>query len=161
VYSLGILELKKEFQCYNPSKKYLVSADVTFFEHVLYFSTQVLLIISEIVSPSLIMPLPTPVSSVSLSIRPAETKNSPASKSVRDFRYIYTHHQKVPISKHILAIPSPVDGPTPPPSASLPDIDVPIALQKGKWSCTDHPISNFASYDNLNPTFRQFVLSVF
>ena len=48
----------------------------------------------------------------------------------------------------------------PPPSASPSDFDIRIALQKRKRSCIDHPISNFVSYDHLNPTFHQFALSL-
>jgi len=83
------------------------------------------------------------------------------SELVWDFRYVYTYRPKVPAFEPILAIPSPVDGLTPTPSASPSDLDVPIALQKSKRSCTDHLISNFASYDNLNPTFCQFALSLY
>jgi len=94
-----------------------------------------------------------------LPIPPAETKNPPASKPIWDFRYVYTHRPKVPASDPIPAIPSMVDGPTPPPSASSPHLDVLIAFRKDKRSCTDH-LSNFISYDNLNPTIRQFALFV-
>jgi len=124
-----------------------VSADVTFFEYVPYFSTHVLVTISETVPPSLSVSLPTPASTVSSPV-PAETKNPPASKVVQDFRYFYTHCPKILTSEPIPANLSPVDGPPPPPSASLSDLDIPIALRKGKLSCTDHPISNFVSYDN-------------
>jgi len=91
---------------------------------------------------------------------PAETKNPPASKPVRDFRYVYTYRPKVPASEHVPANPSLVDGPPPLPSAFPSNLDIPIALRKGKRSCTDHLISNFVSYDNLNPTFRHFALSL-
>jgi len=92
-----------------------VSVDVTFFELVSYFSTQVPLTSSETVPPSLYVPLPTPASTISWPVPPVETTDSPASKPVRDFRYVYTHHPKVPASEFILAISSPVDGPTTPP----------------------------------------------
>ena len=50
----------------------------------------------------------------------------------------------------------------PPPQPSVPfsDLDISIALCKGKRSCTDDPISYFISYDRLTPSFRQFVLSL-
>jgi len=136
-----------------------VSTNVTFFESVPYFSSQASLTASETIPHLLSMPLPTPASIVSLPVLPTETKDPTASKPVRDFRYVYTYGPKVPASEPILAIPSLVDGPTTLPSASSSDLDVPIALRKGKRSCTDHPISNFVFYDNLNPTFRQFALS--
>ncbi|XP_020258205.1 uncharacterized protein LOC109834580 [Asparagus officinalis] len=40
------------------------------------------------------------------------------------------------------------------------DLDIPIALRKGKRSCPKYPISLFVSYDRLNPSFRQFALSL-
>ena len=84
---------------------------------------------------------------------PAETTDPPASKPVRDFRYVYTHRTKVPASEPVLANPSPVDGPPSQQSTSPFDLDILIALRKGKWSCIDHPISNFVSYDTLTSLF--------
>jgi len=103
--------------------------------------------------------LPTPASIVFSLVPPVETPDPPATKLVRDFRYVYTHRPKVLASELVPANPSPIDGHLPP-SASLSDLDIPIALRKGKRSCIDHPISNFVSYDHLNPTFRQFALSL-
>ena len=40
------------------------------------------------------------------------------------------------------------------------DLDVPIALRKGKQYCTDHPISHFISHDCLTLSFYQFALSL-
>jgi len=74
--------------------KYLISADVTFFESVPYFSTQVPVTISETVPPSLSASLPTPASIIASPVPPAETTDPPASKPVRDFRYVYTHRQR-------------------------------------------------------------------
>jgi len=78
----------------------------------------------------------------------------------KDFRHLYTHWQKVSASEPVPATSSPVEGPPPQPSVSSSDFDVPIALRKGKQSCTDHPISYFISYDNLTPSFHQFVMSL-
>lgn len=41
-----------------------------------------------------------------------------------------------------------------------PDLDLPIALQKGTSSCTQHPISMFVSYEQLSPVFRAFTTIV-
>ena len=148
--------------CYNPStRNYLVSVDVTFFASVPYFFTQDPITISESVPPSLSLPLSTPVDADSLSVPPVETTDPPTSKPVQDFRYVYTHRPKVPASEPVPANPSLVDDPPPAPSSFSFDLDIPIALRRGKRSCTDHSISNFISYDHLNPTFRQFALFVF
>jgi len=88
----------------------------------------------------------------------SRNSDSLASKLVWDFRYVYTHRPKVPASQPVPTNSSPVDGP-PQPSTFPSDLDISIALRKGKQSYTDHPISNFVSYDHLNLTFRQFALS--
>ena len=48
----------------------------------------------------------------------------------------------------------------PPLPQSTSDLDLPIALRKSKRTCTDHPISNFVSFDHLSPSFKAFSLSV-
>jgi hypothetical protein len=40
------------------------------------------------------------------------------------------------------------------------DLDLPIAIRKGKRTYTDHPISNFVSFDHLSPSFKAFSLLV-
>jgi len=126
---VGYSRTQKGYWCYNPStRKYLVYANVTFFESVSYFSTQVSVTISEIVPPPLFVSLPTPVDTASLPVPPAETTDPPASKLVRNFRYVYTHLSKVPASEPVPANPSPIDGHPSPPSASSSDLDIPIVL---------------------------------
>jgi len=90
-----------------------------------------------------------------------DTTAPPAPKPPRekDFRHVYTHRQKVPASEQIPAASSQVEGPPPQPSVPSSDFDVPIVLCKGKWSCTNHPISHFGSYDRLTP-LRHIVLSL-
>ena len=110
--------------------KYLVSANVTFFEFVPYFSQQVPITISETVHLSLTALLPTPASIISSPVSSVETQDPPATKPGRDFRYVYTHRRKVPAFEPVPYIPSPVDGH--PPSPSLSDLDIPIAFRKGK-----------------------------
>ena len=53
-----------------------------------------------------------------------------------------------------------MEGPPLQLSVLFSDLDIPIALRKGKRSCTDHLISHFVSYDRLTPSFRQFALSL-
>ena len=137
-----------------------MSADITFFESISYFSSQVSVTISKTITLSSTVPLPIPVSTVSLPVSPVETQDPPATKPVWDFRYVYTHRPKISASEPVPANPLPVDGPSSPPLASPSDLEIHIALKKGKRSCTNHPNFNFISYDHLNPTFRQFTLFV-
>lgn len=44
-------------------------------------------------------------------------------------------------------------------SDSSPDLDLPIAIQKGKHQCT-YPISSFVSYDHLSPSSYSFIASI-
>jgi hypothetical protein len=48
----------------------------------------------------------------------------------------------------------------PPLPQSPSDLDLPIALRKSKRTYTDHPISNFVSFDHLSSSFKAFSLSV-
>ena len=44
-------------------------------------------------------------------------------------------------------------------SGSNPEVDdfeLPIAVWKGVRSCTQHPLSNYVSYENISPVFRAF-----
>ena len=139
-----------------------MSADVIFFESVPYFSLQTPVTTSEFVllSSSIPLPAPAPFHDVSSPVSLEHTTMPPASKPVRDFRFVYTHRQKVPTSEQVLADSSLVEGPPSQPSVPPSDHDVPIALCKGKQSCTDHPIFYFIFYDHLNLSFRQFVMPV-
>ena len=49
---------------------------------------------------------------------------------------------------------------TPQPSAPPSNLDVLIALRKGKRSCIHYFIFHFVSYDRLNLSFHQFALSL-
>uniref|UniRef100_A0A2N9FBM1 Integrase catalytic domain-containing protein n=1 Tax=Fagus sylvatica TaxID=28930 RepID=A0A2N9FBM1_FAGSY len=79
--------------------------------------------------------------------------------------YVRRRHQGVPL------VPPQVESPPLPPSSastsadpplpqSTSDLDLPITLRKSKRTCTDHPISNFVSFDHLSSSFKAFSLSV-
>ena len=90
---LGILELRKDTDAIILQTKNIVSADVTFFESVPYFSPQIPVITSESI------PLPPYVSltahahvlDVSSLVSLADTIETPIPKPFQDFRYVYTH----------------------------------------------------------------------
>ena len=123
---------QKGYRCYNPStRKYLASADVTFFEFVTYFSSRK----QNHVTTSEIIPLPlfiqhAPSFTNSSLVPLVDTLDPPALKPIRDFRYIYTHRQKISASEPAPAEPSPVDGPPPQSSASSSDLDTPLPFAK-------------------------------
>ena len=85
MFLLGILELKK----------YFVSADITFFESVSYFSPEGPVTASESISlsPSVALPAPAVVHDVSSTVSLKDTIAPPAPKPPRekDFRHVYTH----------------------------------------------------------------------
>ena len=111
-----------------------MSADVTFFELVLYFSPQGSVTASESISLSLSVPLPVPavVYDVSSPVSLKDTTAPPALKPPRekDFRHVYTHWQKVPASELVPSASFPVEVPPPQPSVPFSDFDVPIAPQR-------------------------------
>uniref|UniRef100_A0A2N9EHM3 Integrase catalytic domain-containing protein n=1 Tax=Fagus sylvatica TaxID=28930 RepID=A0A2N9EHM3_FAGSY len=80
--------------------------------------------------------------------------------------YVRRRNQDVPF----IPPPPPIEFSLPlPPSASTSedshpqstsDLDLPIAIRKGKRTCTEHPISNCVSFDHLSPSFKAFSLSI-
>jgi len=149
---LGILELKKDTGAIVHQPESILCQLISYFLN--QFPTSLSRSIS--LSSSVSLPAPTVVHDVPLPVLLKDTTAPPAPKSHRekDFRDVYTHWQRVPSSELVPTPSFPVKDPPLQLSVPFSDFDVPIALCKGKQSCTDHPNSHFVSYDHYTPSFR-------
>ena len=115
--------------------KYFVSADVTFFEFIPYFSPQspVTALKSILLLPPIPLPAPAYAPNVSSPVSSEDTIEPTVPKHLWDFRYVYTHRQKVFTSEPVLAdSSSKVEEPSPQPLAPPYNLNVLIAVSKGK-----------------------------
>lgn len=143
---------QKGYRCYSPVLgRYLVSRDITFFES----------------RPFIASPSPSTSEMDSVEDFFIYTVSYPTSIASSDpprplITYVYTHRDKPPQSNVV----GPQSADPPVAISSLPasalfdcNLDLPIALRKGKCNCT-HPISSFVSYNHLSQSAHSFVTSL-
>ncbi|KAJ9550546.1 hypothetical protein OSB04_014591 [Centaurea solstitialis] len=160
---LGYSRLQKGYKCYSPSlHKYFMVADVTFFDHQLYY----LPTSQHGTNIDQVLPVPIPVLPVPIPHVP--TADNTSCPDV-DPPPLQTYHRRPRSSVHTETAnvddtdpptettdssPSPVN----PPDSGPTNDDLPIAQRKGKCSTSNpYPIYNYINYDRLSPIFSACV----
>ncbi|RVX10877.1 Retrovirus-related Pol polyprotein from transposon TNT 1-94 [Vitis vinifera] len=140
---LGYSRLQKDYRCYSSeTHRYFLSADVTFFEDSLFFSTSKSFPVSEV--------LPFPIISL------------PDAVPSRPFQ-VYHRCYRVTVPPSLAEVPAdslPIPSASPAPTLPL-SADLPIALRKGNRSTRNpHPIFNFLSYHRLSSPYFAFISAI-
>ena len=136
----GYSHVQKGYRCYYPNlRRYLVSADVKFFENV-PFSSPPTHTSQEKADDLLVYTIASPM----VSLIPALAPLKPP------ITHVYTQRYNPPVSSPPLAAST---------SDPVPDDDLPIALRKGRRQCV-HPISPCCTYNQLSCQSCSFIASL-
>jgi hypothetical protein len=152
---LGYSCTQKGYLCYSPeSHRYFVSADVAFFESTPFFSSP-----DQCLSPNLISShegegyFSSPTLPIALLSPPPQVPlASPANPPLQVYqqsqdRRVVSYRPDTTFS--LSEVPAP--------SSSIPETDdLPIALRRGKRTCTQHPVVHFLSYNRVSSYLHSF-----
>ncbi|RZB42128.1 Retrovirus-related Pol polyprotein from transposon RE2 [Glycine soja] len=163
---VGYSRLQKGYKCYSPStRRYYMSADVTFFEDTPFFSPST----DHSSSIQNVLPISSPcplgishqnVNEISPSPpHPTEVASPPLLTHERRTQTVGSPIPEAsPHDSHSSSINPQAMDPASSPSS---DSDWPIAIRKGTRSTRNpHPIYNFLSYHRLSPSYSSFVFSL-
>jgi len=151
---LGYSRTQKGYRCFIPSlRRYVLSADVTFFEHQSGHCSSVPPVPSD--SYDYLTLRETVFQQVD-SLADNSTGTDP--QRLRGPLQVYTRrHAPAPVPLST-STSGPASSTTVPLSENSDDRL--IALRKGKRTCTLHPLSNFVSYSHLSSSFKSFISSL-
>ncbi|KAJ9686998.1 hypothetical protein PVL29_015735 [Vitis rotundifolia] len=141
---VGYSRLQKGYRCYSlETHRYFISADVTFFEDLPFFSTT-----SESLPISEVLPIPIVSPPDAMPPRPLQ---------------VYHRRPRVVAPLPFAEAPAdslPIPSASPAPALPSPN-DLPIAVRKGIRSTRNpHPIYNFLSYHRLSSPYSAFVSAI-
>ena len=145
---LGYSRVQKGYRFYYPSlHRYLVSADVKFFENVPFSSLPTHTSQGE-AEDLLVYTIASPVAPPVLApVKPAPPILAPVKPPITQ---VYTRRQNPPVCGPPLVAST---------SDPVPNDDIPIALRKGRRQCV-HPISSFCTYNQLSSQSCSFITSL-
>ena len=139
---LGYSRLQRGYRCYSPNiHRYLIFANVTFFEDSYFFSSAPRPPVLDVLSIHLVLPSP-------------DFPSPPTDVVTRPLQ-VYTRRPRPPPRPLVEASSMPQSSPTPVPQLSD---DLPIAMRKGTRSTSNpHPVYNFLSFHRLSLPYFAFI----